>query len=854
MAESSIPPSPPFSCGARFLRQESHDSGVFFPVTLWFSIRIRMVDPVPFSMRLSLFSLAFALFALASSPSGAFDAPLVPFFEQHCYECHDDLTAEGGLDLFAVGTELADPATMEKWVRIFDQVDQGIMPPEGEPRPETEAKAAFLKSLEDSLVAAHEAEKGTVLRRLNRREYENTMNDLFGTRLDLANLLPPDGLADGFDTVGEALSLSSVQLERYLEAADAVIEAAIEKRAAPPEVQVISANYLDSRDSEKFLGKTWGRSSDGAVVFYQKTGYPDGSLREASPKLAGHYRIRITGYAHQSDRPLTFSVTAKTYKRGAEQPTLGYFSLPPGKPTTVEFESWIDAGYRLAIQPETLFVDGKEFRDTGAQNWTGPGLAIQGIELEGPLVEEFPSRGHRLLYDGLTRREVEPSNPSAKKKSWYVPQFEVVTDDPQGEAARVFRRVATLAFRRPVEEGQLEPYLDLFASELADGATFDEALRTGLIAIFCSPDFLYLRENPGGLDDHQLAARLSYFLTRTAPDETLRAAGEAGRLSGDRDGLLAQVDRLLAKPDAERFVVDFTDGWLDLRNIEFTAPDAQLFPEFDPYLQESMLDESRVYFRELIDRNLPIGHLVKSDFAMLNERLAEHYGIEGVEGPQLRRVALPADSVRGGFLSQGSVLKVSANGTNTSPVLRGAWVLERIMGVTPPPPPPAVPGVEPDIRGATTLRQLLEKHRNLESCQGCHQLIDPPGFALENFDPIGGWRDAYRTIGGEGEKPDVTVKGRGVRYRIGLPVDPSGESRDYGAFEGYLQFRDQLAGDEIRLAGNLAEKLLTFATGREMGFSDRHEIDRLAQAAVAEGQGVRDLLRAVVASEIFRHK
>lgn len=803
--------------------------------------------------------MACLVYWLIAKPVGllaaeGFVAPLVPFFERYCLECHDDLTAKGGLDLDALGTDLSDPAAFEKWVRVFDQVDQGIMPPADEERPAGAARDAFLQSLGGELSRAHQVVKGTVLRRLNRREYENTMNDLFGTRLDLVNRLPPDGLTHGFDNVGETLNLSMVQMERYLEAAGAVLDAAIENRLEAPESAVISANYLESRDSEKFLGKTWGQLGDGAVVFYQKTGYPDGSLREASVRMAGSYRVRVTGYAHQSEAPLTFSVSAKTYQRGAEQPTLGYFSFAPGDPQTVEFEAWIDAGYRLAIQPETLYPDGKKFRDTGADRWDGPGLAIQRVEIEGPLVEEFPSRGHRLIFEGLDRREITPANPADRQKARYTPRFEIVSEDPVADAKGVFRRVAGAAFRRPVADEVLGPYLELFANEMAGGADFEEALKTGIIAIFCSPDFLYLREAPGPLDDEAIAARLSYFLTRTSPDRELLAAAESGELSADAAQLTRQAERLMAGAHLDRFVADFTDSWLDLRNIEFTAPDAELFPEFDLYLQDSMIDETRAYFRELLEGNLSVAHLVKSDFAMLNERLAEHYGIEGVSGPELRRVTLPADSVRGGFLSQGGILKVSANGTNTSPVLRGVWVLERILGVVPPPPPPAVPGLEPDIRGASTLRQLLDKHREMESCQGCHRLIDPPGFALESFDPIGGWREHYRSIGGDGPKAEVVVKGRDARYRIGQPVDASGASLDYGAFDGYRQFRDQLAADEVRLARTLIKKLLIFATGREMGFSDRAEIDSLAERAVAEGRGVRDLVRTVVQSEIFRHK
>ncbi len=266
-----------------------------------------------------------------------------------------------------------------------------------------------------------------------------------------------------------------------------------------------------------------------------------------------------------------------------------------------------------------------------------------------------------------------------------------------------------------------------------------------------------------------------------------------------------------------------------------------------------MLEETRSFFRKLIDDNLPVENIVKSEFAMLNERLAEHYGIEGVAGPEIRPVTLPKDCVRGGFLSQGSVLKVSANGTNTSPVVRGVWVTERILGEEVPPPPPGVPGVEPDIRGATTLRERLDKHRALDSCRGCHQVIDPPGFALESFDPIGGWRDRFRTLGG-GSKDRVNreIRGLKVRYGLGLPVDASGQLPDGSAFSGFVQFRDQLAARRKQLATALTTKLLTFATGREMGFSDRQEIDRIVEQAAGSNYGVRDLMLQVCLSDTFR--
>jgi hypothetical protein len=306
-------------------------------------------------------------------------------------------------------------------------------------------------------------------------------------------------------------------------------------------------------------------------------------------------------------------------------------------------------------------------------------------------------------------------------------------------------------------------------------------------------------------------------------------------------------------PHFGRFITDFTDAWLNLREIDFTAPDSTLFPEYDQFLHDSILKETRSFIEELIHANHPVSAVVKSDFAMLNSRLAAHYGIPGVQGVQLRKVSLPRDSVRGAILSQASVLKVTANGTNTSPVVRGVWVMERIMGVTPPPPPPGIPGVEPDIRGASTLRELLDRHRDSPNCQSCHRKIDPPGFALEQFNPIGGMRDRFRSIG-NGDRVDTTIRGRAVRYRLGPNVDASGRLTDGSSFANFREFRDLLVQDQRQIARALTRKLLTFATGREMGFSDRSELDQIVAASAGRQYRIRDLIYQVVASRIFQEK
>lgn len=797
--------------------------------------------------------LAGGLFASTARGQEDFSTPLGPFFHQYCHDCHGGGASEGGLAIDLLSRQLDDLGTFAAWERIFDRVAVGEMPPPEADQPTAEQRSQFTKLLGERLTHAHAATKGTVLRRLNRREYQNTLNDLFGTNLDLQRLLPEDGRSHEFDNIAESLSISMIQLQRHLESIDAVMDAAIASTSSAPEPTTIRANYAETREGERHIGEVWKQLEDGAVVFFKPLGYPTGMLRTANIRKTGRYRISVSGYAYQSDEPITFAIGASTFQRSAERPTFAYRSLPPGPPSTVTVEACIDDHYMIELTPWGISDKDQEIRLQGIESYAGPGLAILHVDLEGPLHDEFPSRGHRLLFDGLNRVELGRGKPQAQHKPWDTPTFAIESDDPVGDAKRVLQRVAAAAFRRPIETSEVKPYVDLFNAQREEGADFEEALRTATAAIFCSPDFLYLRESRGRLDDFALASRLSYFLTRTLPDTALQTAAASGELLGNQVVLLEQTRRLLSGKHHERFIADFTDAWLNLRDIDFTAPDTNLYPEFDEFLQDSMLKETRQYFASLIATNEGARSLVQSDYAMLNHRLAEHYGIGGVVGPEIRRVELPANSVRGGLLTQASILKVSANGTNTSPVVRGVWVLERMLGIAPPPPPPGIPGVEPDTRGAATLRELLDQHRNLESCRGCHRLIDPPGFALESFNPIGGWRTHFRSLG-KGRPVNREVAGKQVRYRIGPDVDAGGELADGTKFRDFLEFRELLARDERTLARTLTTKLLTFATGREMGFSDRRTIDEIVDRAEPGGYGVRDLIEGVVTSEVFLSK
>ena len=365
-------------------------------------------------------------------------------------------------------------------------------------------------------------------------------------------------------------------------------------------------------------------------------------------------------------------------------------------------------------------------------DYPGEGIALKSMTIEGPLFDTWPPPSTRQLLTGVDFDEDGGIR---------------LTKDPYAHLVDIVAAFAPRAFRRPLYDGELEAYTSLAEPVLDDGRPFLEALRVSLRAVLSAPAFLYQSGDPGTLDDYALASRLSFFLWRSMPDDQLFEAAAGGRLS-DPTVLAAQVDRMLDDPKSERFVTDFGGQAFRLYEITATTPDAGLYPEFSDHLGQSMARETELFLTELIADNHGVGQLIDADFTYVNRRLAEHYGMPGVEDQDMRRVELPADSPRGGLLTQGSILKITSNGTTTSPVPRGNFVLANLLGQPAPPPPPGVAGLEPDTRGTTTIREQLEAHRSNPVCGSCHRVIDPPGFALESFDPVGGFRENYRVSGG----------------------------------------------------------------------------------------------------------
>jgi len=422
------------------------------------------------------------------------------------------------------------------------------------------------------------------------------------------------------------------------------------------------------------------------------------------------------------------------------------------------------------------------------------------------------------------------------------------------------------AFRRAVSEAEVDKFYALVRTRLDRGECFEVATNAAHRAVLCSPHFLFLVEHQPRLDNFELASRLSYFLWRTSPDANLRDLAAKGELSKP-EVLRRETERLIAAPRFEAFIDDFLDHWLNLREIKSTTPDRDLYPEYfvsyhdgrqDGLLHESIIRETRAFVRDLITRDLGIEALVRSPDAFLNQRLAEHYELPPVKGTELRRVTLPAESVRGGLLTQASILKVTANGANTSPVIRGVWILENILGTPAPPPPPNAGSIEPDTRGATTIREQLAKHKTSKSCAACHQKIDPPGFALESFDPVGRYRAFYRTTE-TGEKLNDVRSWYGssyghVKYLKGADVDSSAVLPDETSVAGIRAYKDILAEKPDQIARNFVGKLVTYATGVHTEAGDALAIDAILKRAEPKKFGLRTLIIETVQSELFTHK
>ncbi|MBK1877665.1 DUF1592 domain-containing protein [Pelagicoccus mobilis] len=822
---------------------------------------------------------------------------VVEFIDNHCANCHDDIELKGGLDLWSLSEKPFEMSRLDDWVHAYDRASSGEMPPKKKRRPPSEELDAFLKSLSEQITSTEQTylatEGRSQKRRLNRYEYENTLRELLQLpHLSIRDSLPEDPTAFHFNKVGEALDVSHVQIARYLQTAEYSIRQAIASQESKPEIT--KRRYHTWRQGYGFLKTAgpvlrqtfpivglelqthimpdivpgsyrrtrpdWGAASEDsrineeAIVMLMST-YEPAEIQFSKFRAPhnGIYRLTFSGYSIWMNNQ--YNAVSKGRR---PEPVTIYADSPPRllrhvgnidfgtEPTEQTIEVYLKKGETIRPDAARLVRSRPpDFKNPLQEHDGMPGVAFQWMEVEGPIIDEWPPKGHTLLFGDLPFSQQGKSHVS------------IESQDIQNDAETLLRVFLDKAYRAPVQESEVQRFTNLIRDALEEGHSFTESMIAGYTAILSSPKFIYMQPAEGKLDSYALAERLSYFLWNSPPDPELRSLASQDKLF-QKDILDSQITRLLEDPRSRRFVDAFLDYWLDLRHMHASGPDAELYPEYqlDDLLVESMPLETQLYFSHLIAKDLGVTHLIDADFIIANERLASLYGFEEIRGSAFRRIPLPPGHERGGLMTQASVLKVTANGTTTSPVTRGVWIMERILGEAPPPPPPSVEAIESDIRGATTVREQLALHRSQESCNACHQKIDPAGFALENFDVMGGWRDRYRASAkGEG----LSVDGFGhdglvFKYLLGQPVDATGELPDGSKFQDIKGLKRLLRHEEEQLARNLVEQLSIYATGAPVRFSDRPSIQKIIEASRDSEYGVRSLIRNLIKSDLFLSK
>ena len=800
----------------------------------------------------------------------------VDFLNKYCYDCHGEKKQKADRRFDFLTGSVEDFKQQELWQEILDQLNLGEMPPEDESQPSMREKLAVVELITQGLADAREkfAGKGshTVFRRLNKFEYTNTISDLLGLNTESWNPaadFPADVVVDGFDNDGAELVTSGLLLEKYFPAAEEAI--------------VRATSFGDKPESKLYTQKSpfyfKGKESKGLPKLFQvdryrfvpETPYTDlygryfrgGHLgflplrRTEGVPESGNYTIRVKASAvsrthsygkilddFRNGDPLVMGF-ASVDRKGSTSVGVGNvtksvpltsFELSGAEPEWFEWTGYLEKGYevevrfrngtaaakrlvRLLLNKADEFPEFKPFAkmkvtgDGGLNRWhgtlkayRGPRLRVWEIQVEGPHLEEWPPRGHGTLYGELKPEDLGPR-------------------EIEGQLIKF----AKLAFRRPAVDGELEPILEMVRAKLEEGVSPLQSLQLGFQTILSAPGFLYLKEGEGDLGDYALASRLSYFLWSSMPDGELFDLAEQGKLK-DPETLSAQVDRMLADPKSKRLTNNFLRVWLELDNIGKMPPSKEFVSFYRDNLESAMRRETELLFEHILRNNLPPRELLAANYSFLNRELAEHYGMPGLEGNEFRKVSLSGNQ-RGGLLGHGSFLTASANGVDTSPVVRGIYVMNKLLDYTPPPPPDDVPEIEPDVTGATTLREQLVKHRADATCAQCHNKIDPAGFALENFDAIGAWRE---------------------KYDRKLEVDSSGKLPGGQTFSSVDEFRNLVVAKEETFVRCLTKKLLTYAIGRQLNSGDRPAIDQMVKGMAGSGKGLRDLVHLIVLSHPFQ--
>ncbi len=816
------------------------------------------------------------------------------FLGQHCLGCHGVEKQKADRRFDALDIDLTRLHTARTWQEIVDVLNKGEMPPPEEVRPDAEAQRRVVAWMTEQLAAAyrhHTTGSGPFFRRMNRVEYRNTLRDLLGLNLDSFNptaAFPPDERHHGFENLGDRLTLSSHLMEQYLSAAEAALDKVAQRpRETPPfsvtfkpdDFNVPPGQEGTSRNGH-FLHRPFEHymvNGRGAWIDLGHSSRRFQRLRVpafAGVPADGFYVIRVRAAGlHRRNRydprvlnvnpeePVKLELIANDPAVGdgglgtnRSNRTLAVFALKDDEPDNYEVRVWLDRGYEVTVRyangppnllrpgqillerhhPEAIVSNYKDEFSQAAPPGEVPKAWFSDV-YEGPRVR---------LFDLSLQADAPQPGDLSPVADWFAPLT-------PGERESLLPVFVESAFRRPVAPSEAARYGQFYRTLLAQGTPPEEAWRTTLKTVLCAPDFLYVEMPPpatstdtanssgAGADDFTVAARLAYFLWSSMPDRELLTLAREGKLR-DPDEVLQQTQRMLRDAKARAFVENFTDGWLRLNQLGTMPPDATRFPIYEQKeLEPQMREETRRFFAELLLRDGDIGDFLDSDYAFLTADLAALYGVAGVEGDEFRRVTLPSHSARGGLLGQASVLTATSNGVETSPVTRGVWVLENILGTPPAPPPPDVSALMPDIRGATTVREQLARHRTIQACAECHRKIDPLGFALEAFDPIGRYRTRYPAVGG-GQA---------------LPIDTAGELHTGEVVADVKALRAALrARHRPQFAHMLAEKLLTYARGRGLALGHRPSLAQAVAEAERAGGGLRAYVEAVVRSDAFLGK
>ena len=769
-------------------------------------------------------------------PAGPPDRAML---DRYCLACHNDRLRTAGLSL--QGRDIGDvTAAPDVWEKVLGKLRTGGMPPPDRPRPtdaETEPIMAWLEASLDQVALDSPNPGRPAVHRLNRTEYGRAVRDLLDLEVDVAALLPPDDSGGGFDNIADVLTISPLFLERYMSAARKVSRLAIGDPALRAVMYRVPRTLVQEgrTDEELPLGTRGGVAiphyfpMDGEYVFRIRM------ARNRIDEIRGLLHTYRIDALLDGRRIQSFHVGGEEIEKGHEGLEANYTALAnylTHADDEMEFRATVTAGRHVVgvtFPEQSSVIEGPPEKAVQPKSWdyyhAKLGLAgIGRVEIRGPYNATGPG-------DTPSRRRIFTCRPAS--------------GEPAEQELRCARQIvsglARRAFRRPVTEADLETLIGFYESG-RDAGGFEAGIELALQRILVSPYFLFrVEQDPDGIapdtpyriSDIELASRLSFFLWSSIPDEQLLAAAAEGRLR-DPEVLDGEVRRMLADPRADALVGNFAAQWLGTRNLSFAVPNEDLFPEFDENLRRAFQRETELFVGSILREDRSVFDLLTADHTYVNERLASHYGIPGVQGNWFRRVTLgPDHDARAGILGQGSVLTVTSLATRTSPVNRGKWILENLLGTPPPPPPPEVPALEEeDEEGqALSMREAMEVHRRNPVCAACHVRMDQLGLSLENFDAVGAWRD---------------------RAESGEVVDASGELPGGVVFDGPAGLRRVLLSKPEQFVETVAEKLLMYATGRGLEYYDRPAVRAIAREAAADGNRLSALILGIVRSTPFQ--